>query len=42
MLPPIRLEDRNRRACTLRGKGIVFGVCNLKLGVLLRNVLGGC
>jgi len=33
MLPPIRLEDRDGRPCTLRGKGIAFGVCNLKLGI---------
>ena len=32
MLPPIRLEDRDSRPCTLRGKGIVFGVCNFKFG----------
>jgi len=40
MLPPIRLEDGDRRPCTLRGKGIVFGVCNLKLGVFVAQRTG--
>ena len=31
-LLPIRLETGDRRPCTLRGKGIVFGPCILKLG----------
>jgi len=38
MLPPIRLEDRNGRPYTLRGKGIVFGVCNFKIGGFVVSV----